>query len=224
MPFTKTEQFPSHGSPDATDDMTGGPGYNGINNLSNFVTEGGVLVPLGNSSVIIADLGIGKQVESFSPGNLFHPGSVVTVKSRNKKSPILNGYPETFHVFKGNSRLLGTEIYNRDLMILQYGTTVLEDEKEYSDEIMGLEPAEDMDNNETKMIDSEGKDSEKPPYVLSGMVRNEKEIIGNGAIFNVPVGKGRVVFFTFNPLHRYLNHYDSSLLWNVLLNWNYLDN
>ena len=61
-----------------------------------------------------------------------------------------------------------------------------------------------------------------PPYVRSGMVRNEKSIIGNGAVFNVPVGEGRIVFFTFNPLNRYLNHHDSGLLWNVIINWDHL--
>ena len=47
------------------------------------------------------------------------------------------------------------------------------------------------------------------PYVLSGMVRNEQAIVGNGAIFTVPVGTGRVVAFTFDPLHRYLNLHDA---------------
>lgn len=222
MPYTKTTEYSSHGTPDSTDDMTGGPGYDGIGNLSNFVKEGGVLIPLSNSAATIADLGIGSQVSSFNPNGLFHPGSVVTVKSRNNTSPILYGYPETFHVFKGNGLLLGTAKYNRNLMVLQYGTEPLKDEEEYTDEIMGMETEENNDSEE-KDENENAEADEKPPYVLSGMVRNEKEIIGQGAIFNVPIEKGRVIFFTFNPLHRYLNHHDSSLLWNVLLNWNYLD-
>ena len=56
-------------------------------------------------------------------------------------------------------------------------------------------------------------------YVVSGMVRSENEIVGQGAIFDVPVGKGRVVAFTFDALHRYLNHHDFPLVWNALLNW-----
>jgi hypothetical protein len=71
------------------------------------------------------------------------------------------------------------------------------------------------------------KEESKPaakeiPYVLSGMVRNEQTIIGHGGIFNVPVGKGRVVAFTFDPLHRYLNHHDAPLVWNALINWDHL--
>jgi hypothetical protein len=218
MPYIKTEQYPSHGTPDATSDMTGGPGHTGVGNLANFIREGGVLIPLEASAISIADLGIGRQVSSFSPGGLFHPGSIVTVKSRNNTSPILYGFPETFHVFKGNGELLSTAIYNRNLMILQYGTKALEDEMEYTGEIMGMKKPEDEKKEAT-----EKKTEKSTPYVLSGMVRNEKAIIGQGAIFNVPYGSGRVVFFTFNPLHRFLNHHDSSLLWNVLINWNYLD-
>lgn len=219
MPYTKTAKYPSHGFPDSAEDMTGGPGFSGIGNLADFVKEGGILVPLENSAAIIADLGIGKDVESFNPGSLFHPGSVVTVKAKNKKSPILYGYPEKFHLFKGNSKLLSTPLFKRHLMVLQYGTEPLEDEKEYTGEIMGMETVK-----KEEKASADKKVEEKQPYVLSGMVRNEKEIIGQGAIFNVPAGKGRIIYFTFNPLNRYLNHNDSSLLWNVLINWNNLGN
>lgn len=224
LPYTKTAEYPSHGTPDTAEDMTGGPGFSGIENLSNFVKEGGILVPLENSANIIADLGIGKHLESFSPGALFHPGSVVRVKAKNIKSPVLYGYPENFHLFKGNSKLLSTPFHKRNLMVLQYGTEPLEDEKEYKGEIMGMETAEEKPVKKEENEISTKDDKESKPYVLSGMVRNEKEIIGQGAIFNVPVGKGRIVYFTFNPLNRYLNHHDSSLLWNVLINWNNLNN
>ena len=55
MPFTKTAEFPSHGTPDATTDMTGGPGMDGMNELKKFVDTGGVLVTLDNSTTIAAE-------------------------------------------------------------------------------------------------------------------------------------------------------------------------
>jgi hypothetical protein len=57
-------------------------------------------------------------------------------------------------------------------------------------------------------------------YVVSGMVRGQEEIVGQGAIFDVPVGRGRIVAFTFDPLHRFLNHKEFPLVWNAMLNWN----
>lgn len=212
MPFTRTDEFPSHGTPDETDDMTGGPGFDGIANLQKFVDQGGTLVTLRASSKAIAEAGISGTLSPTSSGSLFHPGSVVTVKKRTNH-PILNGYPEVFHIFRGNGPLLSVPRRDRDMMLLQYGTKPLKDEIPYTGEIMGL-----PENDQLKP----GKDQKSSPYVLSGMVRNENNIIGHGSIFHVPVGDGNVVAFTFDPLHRYLNHHDAPLLWNALINWNRL--
>ncbi len=40
------------------------------------------------------------------------------------------------------------------------------------------------------------------------------------AILDVPVGKGRVLMYTFNPLHRYQNQHDIPFLTNALLFYN----
>ena len=60
-------------------------------------------------------------------------------------------------------------------------------------------------------------------YVLSGMVRGSTNIIGHGAVFALRAGRndaGRVVVFTFNPLHRYLNHHDAGFVLNAIMHWN----
>ncbi len=43
-------------------------------------------------------------------------------------------------------------------------------------------------------------------------VHSEQTIIGHGGIFNMPVDKGRVTSFTFDPLHHYLNHRDAPMV------------
>lgn len=220
MPYTKTPEFPAHGFPDATPDMTGGPGFEGVAQLKQFVEAGGVLITLDNSSSIMAETGIARALEPYNAtaAGLFHPGSVVQVKVRQPENPILYGYPETFPIFRGNGPLLQTRPYDRGMMLLQYGTKPLKDEEEYKGEIMGM-PAKKPEKEAPKAAPKK----EEPPYVLSGMVRNEQTIIGHGGIFNVPVGLGRVVAFTFDPLHRYLNHHDAPLVWNAIINWNHLD-
>ncbi|MEJ7770141.1 MAG: hypothetical protein WKF89_20150 [Chitinophagaceae bacterium] len=102
------------------------------------------------------------------------------------------------------------------MMLLQYGTTLLKDEEKYNGPVMG------MPVSKTVIADIKEAPKKEVPYVLSGMVRNEQTIIGHGAIFNVPVGSGRVIAFTFDPLHRFLNLHDAPLVWNVLINWDYL--
>ena len=216
LPYTKTPEFPSHGFPDATNDITGGPGFDGVENLKQFVEQGGVLVTLDNSSLMIAGTGITRDLEEVSAPTLFHPGSIVTVKNRRPDSPVMYGFPETFPIFRGIAPLLQTKKYNRDMMLMQYGTKPLKDEEEYKGLIMGMP--------DKKIVKEKAATPKKEdPYVLSGMVRNEQAIIGHGGIFNVPVGAGRVIAFTFDPLHRYLNHHDAPLLWNVLINWNHLE-
>jgi hypothetical protein len=99
------------------------------------------------------------------------------------------------------------------MLVLQYGAGIKAEKAEGP--MLGMP--------ETANAPASGEKSEKPPadsaYVVSGMVRNENEILGQGAIFDVPVGKGRVVAFTFDALHRYLNHHEFPLVWNALLNW-----
>ena len=215
MPYTKTAAFPSHGYPDATDDMTGGPGFAGLDQLKRFAETGGVLVSLDNSSHILATAGIVRELQPYEAAGLFHPGSVVNVKVRQPDNCVLYGFPEVFPIFRGNGPLLQVRKNQRDMLLLQYGTKPLKDEEPYTGPVLGM-PA--------KKAAPAAKETPKKevPYVLSGMVRNEQAIVGNGAIFTVPVGTGRVVAFTFDPLHRYLNLHDAPLVWNVLINWEHL--
>ena len=52
------------------------------------------------------------------------------------------------------------------------------------------------------------------------MVKPKEKLDGLPAILDVPSGKGRVVLFAFNPVHRYLNHSDFRFVYNAVLNWN----
>jgi hypothetical protein len=215
MPYTKTNAFPSHGTPDSTYDMTGGPGFAGLENLKLFVEAGGVIISLDNSSQILVNAGFISDLQPYEATGLFHPGSVVQVKVRKPDSPVLYGYPEVFPVFRGNGPLLQAGKFDRDMMLLQYGTKPLKDEEKYTGPILGLPSIE-------KTIVEKVEPKKEVPYVLSGMVRNEQTIIGHGCIFNVPVGSGTLLAFTFNPLHRYLNLHDAPMVWNSLINWNHL--
>ncbi len=215
MPYTQTAEFASHGTPASTPDMTGGPGFLGLDHLRKFVEDGGLIISFDNMSSILAETGILPGLSPVSAGSLFHPGSIVRAKVRKSDSPVVYGYPEEFSIFRGNGPLLQTDKYNRDHMLVQYGSKPLKDEVEYDGPIMGMPDRPQTENKD------EDKVAEKP-YVVSGMVRNEQEIIGHGSVFQVPVGRGNIVAFTFDPLHRYLNHHDAPMVWNAILNWDKL--
>ena len=53
--------------------------------------------------------------------------------------------------------------------------------------------------------------------LVYGPENGPRDLRGEAAIVDVPVGRGRVILFTFNPLDRYLNHSDFRLLYNAML-------
>jgi hypothetical protein len=57
------------------------------------------------------------------------------------------------------------------------------------------------------------------PFVVSGQAWGEDNLVGRPAIFDMPVGRGHVVAFNFNPLHRDLNRGDHRMVWNAIMNW-----
>jgi hypothetical protein len=65
-------------------------------------------------------------------------------------------------------------------------------------------------------------DREGAPLVVSGGAHGGSALVGKPAILDVPVGRGHVIAYNFNPMHRDLNRGDQRLLWNAILNWNAL--
>jgi len=76
MPYTKTAQFPSHGVPDASDDITGGIGWAGMANLQEYLTSGGLMIAIGNGSALPLEGGLVRGV-SVRSGGAYTPGSEI---------------------------------------------------------------------------------------------------------------------------------------------------
>jgi hypothetical protein len=128
LPFTATAEFPSHGTPSATG-HDGGPGFQGLGELERFVREGGVLITLHQATRLAAETGIARELSPLAAGGLQHPGSVVRAKVRRRDHPILYGYPDTTHLFRGNGPLYTVARRDRRMIVLQYGTEPLPDER-----------------------------------------------------------------------------------------------
>ncbi|MEK7794593.1 MAG: hypothetical protein AAB353_08680, partial [Candidatus Hydrogenedentota bacterium] len=63
------------------------------------------------------------------------------------------------------------------------------------------------------------KDTKK--FLLGGFIDKQSALEKQAAILDVPRNAGgRVVLYSFNPLHRYLNHHDFNYAFNAILNWN----
>jgi zinc carboxypeptidase len=217
MPFKKTPQTPSFGTPAESNDITGGIGYEGLAQIQRFVEDGGLMVTLGSGSMLALEGGLVRFVRRSSGGvprsiagggaassaasqqaATRTPGTHLRVTFDRPHHPIAYGYSTHTWVFRQNFPLYNTP---RRWLRMAYCTTCLDGPEDRSGIVM------------------EWGDTENKDFVVSGQAWGEENLIGRPAILDVPVGKGHVVAFNFNPMHRDLNRGDQRLLWNAFLNW-----
>ena len=217
MPFKKTAQTPSHGTPAESEDITGGVGWQGLAQIQEFIERGGLMVTLGNGSMLALEGGIVRGVRRDSGGVprvaagggasaaaasqdavTRTPGSHVRVNFARPDHPIAYGYPASSYVFRQNFALYATP---RRWLRMAYCTSCLDGPTD----------------SRHVVLQWGGKDG--APFVVSGQAWGEENLIGRPAILDMPVGRGHVVIFNFNPLYRDLNRGDQRMLWNTLINW-----
>jgi len=217
MAFKQTPHAPSFGTPAESDDITGGIGYEGLAQIQHFVDDGGLMVTLGSGTMLALEGGLVRFVRRSSGGvprstaggggsssaasqqaATRTPGSHVRVTFDRPDHPIAYGYPSHTWVFRQNFPL-----YNipRRWLRMAYCTTCLDGPEDRTGIVM------------------EWGDSGNKDFVVSGQAWGEENLIGRPAILDMPVGKGHIVSFNFNPMHRDLNRGDQRLLWNAILNW-----
>ncbi len=205
LAYTRTAEFPSHGVPDASEDITGGIGWAGMASLQEFLQQGGVLVTLGGGSTLALEGGLARGVERHAVEDLFTPGVELKARFVASGHPLAYGYPEITSVFRSRLPAYDVAPADRRRVILQWG----------------IRPRrEDREEDETDRARSPKQAEEEEKEILvSGGVRGADGLEGRPAILDVPVGRGRVLAFNFNPLHRDQNRSDHRLLWNAVLNW-----
>jgi hypothetical protein len=201
LAYTKTADFPTHGEPDASDDITGGIGWRGLANLQQFVERGGLLLTLGNGSALALDGGLVRGV-SRAPGggSVWTPGVELKATFLRADHPIAYGYKPVDSVFRGSFTVYHVRPADRRWVVLQWGTKA---------------PKEDRDPAGTPAE----APAESGALVVSGGAKGEDTLEGRPAILDIPVAKGHVIAYNFNPMHRDLNRSDYRLLWNAILNW-----
>jgi Zinc carboxypeptidase len=217
MAFKRTAQTPSLGTPAESDDITGGIGWEGLQHIQQFVEQGGLLITLGSGSMLPLEGGIVRGVRRDAGGvprssqgggaesaaaaqqsETRTPGAHVRVTFDQPEHPIAYGYPARTYVFRQNFPLYATP---RRWLRMAYCETCLDGPVDTSSVVL------------------EWGDRDGAPLLVSGQVWGEGNLIGRPAILDSPVGKGHVVSFNFNPVHRDLNRGDQRMLWNAIINW-----
>jgi hypothetical protein len=187
LAFVRNEEFQHLGTPDASEDITGGMGIEGVKNLQDFVKEGGLLIMLQNPVRVAVDFGLVRGINIFQTSrDFYNPGSLLRGEVVNEKHPISYGYEKKPPLYRNHSGpLLRISREKEKYVVLRYA--------------------------------KEGN------VCLSGIVKNQDEIKGRAAILDVPVGKGHIVLFTFNPFWRDLSHGSYMFVFNAILNHNDFD-
>ncbi len=217
MPFKKTPQTPSFGTPAESDDITGGIGWEGVGKLQEFVDNGGLLVTLGSGSMLPLEGGMVRGVRRSSGGvprstqgggadssaaaqnaATRTPGAHVRVTFDRPDHPIAYGYDPHTWVFRQNFPLYDAP---KRWLRMAYCTTCLDGPVDRHPIVL------------------EWGDTAGAPFVVSGQAWGEGRLIGRPAILDMPEGKGHVVAFNFNPMHRDMNRGDQRMLWNAIINW-----
>ncbi|MDP9064991.1 MAG: hypothetical protein M3O06_03885 [Pseudomonadota bacterium] len=218
MPFKKTASTPNLGTPAASDDITGGIGGAGLSRIQQFLGQGGVMITLGNASMLPLEAGIVRGVRRDSGGTprstagggassseasresvTRTPGAHVRVSFLRPDHPIAYGYAASTHVFRQNYALYSTP---RRWLRMAYCQTCL-----------------DGPVDARSVVLQWGDPQNPAPFLVSGQVWGEEALLGRPAILDTVVGRGHVVAFNFNPLHRDLNRGDQRMLWNAIINW-----
>ena len=215
MPYTRTPEYPSHGVIDSSGDITGGMGFEGLGHLQSFVENGGLLITLGSAGRLAADTGIARRVTSSRPGGT--PGSHVTTKVLRPEHPVTWGFDRIDHVFHGNMPGFTVPEYWQGMVVMQYGTKTMAQAQREADRKADIPVDQpDADPGESQ----EPAESTKQPLCLSGLVKDPDALERQPAILDAPVGEGRVLLYSWNPMHRYQNLHDFAYLANALLFYN----
>ena len=93
LAYTKTGEFPSLGEYGESQDIAGGMGLPGAEELDKFVNEGGMLITLGASSFFPPEFGLARQVDASRPSPQFYaPGPIVEAEVLKLSHPLFYGY------------------------------------------------------------------------------------------------------------------------------------
>lgn len=121
LAYTRTDEFPSHGTPDSSPDMTGGMGFEGLAALERFVRDGGTLLAIGSAATIPVDYGFVRNVDLQPVGSRFIPGSILQGRIENPANPLTYGYGEELPLYHQWGPYLSVSDDGEDGVAVRYG-------------------------------------------------------------------------------------------------------
>jgi zinc carboxypeptidase len=250
LPWKTTSLTPNLGSPDSTDDMRPGLGWSGLQNLQEFVRQGGLLITATDTANLAVTYGFAPGVSVARPEKLKVTGSIVRAKVVDAQSPLAYGYGESLSIYSFDG-----PIFNLTHMAGGRGRRRPADERQRP---TGRGTADDPDRPQDRpfaeppepphaeawealpLTDEQKRNpifvippSARPRVILryadgkeflvSGLVESEKEIAQHPAVIDVPMERGHIILFSNNPVWRGQTIGNHFLVFNAILNFDHLD-
>lgn len=104
LAYVKSSEFKYLGSPDSSENITGGMGIEGMRKLQEFVRQGGLLILLHNPVRIAVDYGIVRGINILNTSEQFYnPGSLLKGEVANPMHPISYGYDKEIPIFRSHA-------------------------------------------------------------------------------------------------------------------------
>jgi len=251
LPWKKTALTPNL-TVDQTDDMRPGLGLTGVENITRFVEDGGLLITARDTSVWAAEYGLARWVRVVPPQKLRAPGTILSATVTDKASPIVAGYDETIPIYFSNAPIFRVGLNlggpgggaegasesrpsgrggKNDPDVPQGRAFVpLPERPKPAPGEEGFQPPEDAPWN----VDYALPRAEDRPHVvvsfakradellLSGMLENGEELAGKPVVIDAPRGRGHVLLFANNPMWRQNTQGSYALVMNAIMNWDHL--
>ncbi len=249
LPWKTTELTPNIGKIDSTDDMRPGLGLDGLKNLQQFVSAGGLLITARDTSQFAIRYGFGAGVSETPVRRMRMPGTIVRSKIVDGKSPILYGYKDNLSIFAARGPIFGVSNFvggrggrggGRSVRMTGRGgindpdTVQNRRPDEIPDPPKRVNRWEAQPVRKSQLRNGIGiiPPAMRPRVVLrygdakgllvSGLLDNGGEIAQAPAVIDVPHGKGHVVLFSNNPFWRAETQGSYFLVFNAILNFDSL--
>jgi len=245
LPWRKTDITPNLGGIDETDDMRPGLGLTGVDSLTRFVEDGGLLITARDTSIWAVQYGLARWVRVIEPQKLRAPGTILLATVTDKKSPIAAGYDDTPPIYYAGAPIFQVGLTpppapesrpsgrggKNDPDVPQGRPFVpLPERPKPAPGEEGFQTPEDAPWNSDyalprvedrpRVIVSFAKEADK--LLLSGMLEAGEEIAGKPLVIDSPRGKGHILLFANNPMWRQNTQGSYALVTNAIMNWDHL--
>jgi hypothetical protein len=252
MPWKKTDLTPNL-TVDQTDDIRPGLGLKGLDNLMNFVRNGGVLVTVDNTADLAVNFGLASGVSVNRPPRLHVVGSLLRTKIMDDASPIAYGIRDSLAVYSDEgasfsvTSVLGTRGgRSADSSIARSTGRGTAEDIDVPQGRLTLDPRNDVPRRKPVEPWEAAPVTEEqlrnplaviPPALRPRVVMrfsDQRDLLASGlldgndvarraVVVDAPMGKGHVVLFGNNPIYRGETIGSYSLVFNTLLNFDHLD-